>query len=162
MLRGNIRSSFPQFPISGIQTERSAQQQLSQQQEHWRAAMEHNKQVLTNQEHAMKEYLRRQQVEAEKHIRQYSPGPVRRAEPSASVPGTPQSLRKHSEKAEETARRLQEEHMRARLARGGSLERHSPQMSRKEWRGKPAGCETDSEYSTRSPGSPKPGVNSKG
>ena len=70
--------------------------------------------VLTNQEHAMKEYLRRQQVnnnnnsnnnnngtilatvlwptslqqrhhqqmqvEAEKHIRQYSPGPVRRAE----------------------------------------------------------------------------------
>ena len=123
--------------------------------------MEHNKQVLTNQEHAMKEYLRRQQVEAEKHIRQYSPGPVRRAEPSASVPGTPQSLRKHSEKAEETARRLQEEHMRARLARGGSLERHSPQMSRKEWQGKPSGCETDSEYSTRTPGSPKPGVNSK-
>ena len=63
--------------------------------------------MLTNQEHAMKEYLRRQQVknpenlsqhlcchqhqhhhgehcqlqvEAEKHIRQYSPGPVRRAE----------------------------------------------------------------------------------
>ena len=31
--------------IIGIQTERSAQHQLSQQQEHWRAAMEHNKQV---------------------------------------------------------------------------------------------------------------------
>ena len=32
--------------IAGIQTERSAQHQLSQQQEHWRAAMEHNKQVF--------------------------------------------------------------------------------------------------------------------
>ena len=65
--------------------------------------------MLTNQEHAMKEYLRRQQVkmnpknphhhvnnnkhsehcqlqvEAEKHIRQYSPGPVRRAEVQQSL-----------------------------------------------------------------------------
>ena len=32
--------------MTGIQTERSAQHQLSQQQEHWRAAMEHNKQVF--------------------------------------------------------------------------------------------------------------------
>ena len=56
----------------------------------------------------------------------------------------------------------QEEHARARLARGGSLERHSPQLGRKDWRtGKPAGCETDSEYMARTPGSPKPGINSK-
>ena len=61
--------------------------------------MEHNKQVLTNQEQAMKEYLRRQQLEAEKHIREYSPGPTRRGlppEPSCSMPGTPLNPRKMS------------------------------------------------------------------
>ena len=36
--------------------------QLSGQQEHWRAAMEHNKAVLASQENEMKEYLKRQQV----------------------------------------------------------------------------------------------------
>ena len=70
--------------------------------------MEHNKAVLTSQEHAMKEYLRRQQIEAEKHIRHYSPGPARRGlppEPSASMPGTPLNVRRSNGEAE---RRLQE------------------------------------------------------
>ena len=44
----------------GIQTE--VNPQLSGQQEHWRAAMEHNKAVLASQENEMKEYLKRQQV----------------------------------------------------------------------------------------------------
>ena len=47
-------------PSAGIQTEVSPQ--LSGQQEHWRAAMEHNKAVLASQENEMKEYLKRQQV----------------------------------------------------------------------------------------------------
>ena len=38
--------------------------QLSGQQDHWRAAMEHNKAVLASQENEMKEYLKRQQVSA--------------------------------------------------------------------------------------------------
>ena len=70
--------------------------------------MEHNKAVLTSQEHAMKEYLRRQQIEAEKHIRHYSPGPARRGlppEPSASMPGTPLNVRRSNGEAE---RRLKE------------------------------------------------------
>ena len=46
---------------------------MSDQQDHWRAAMEHNKQVLASQETEMKEYLRRQQQVAEKHIKQFSP-----------------------------------------------------------------------------------------
>ena len=57
--------------ISGIQTEGGPQ--LSDQHDHWRAAMEHNKQVLASQETEMKEYLRRQQRVAEKHIKQFSP-----------------------------------------------------------------------------------------
>ena len=36
--------------------------QLSGQQEHWRAAMEHNKAVLASQENEMKECVKRQQV----------------------------------------------------------------------------------------------------
>ena len=44
----------------GIQTE--VNPQLSGQQDHWRAAMEHNKAVLASQENEMKEYLKRQQV----------------------------------------------------------------------------------------------------
>ena len=73
--------------------------------------MEHNKAVLTSQEHAMKEYLRRQQIEAEKHIRHYSPGPARRGlppEPSASMPGTPLNVRRSNGEAEAAQRRLQE------------------------------------------------------
>ena len=46
--------------LLGIQTE--VNPQLSGQQDHWRAAMEHNKAVLASQENEMKEYLKRQQV----------------------------------------------------------------------------------------------------
>ena len=127
--------------------------------------MEHNQQVLTSQEHAMKEYLRRQQVEAEKHIRHHSPAMARRGvgpEPSASMPGTPLNLRKMShDEVGQAARRLQEEHQQARLARGGSLERYSPQLGRRERGVKAVGCETDAEYCVKTPGSPKPGLNSK-
>ena len=57
----------------GIQTESAAQQQG----EEWRAAMEHSRRVLSSQEAAMEEYLRRQRKEAERHIRN-SPLPARK------------------------------------------------------------------------------------
>ena len=98
--------------FSGIQTETSSHHQLSQQQEHWRAAIEQNKNVHANQEQEMKEYLRRQQKVAEKHIKQYSPAAVRKnannndqsnSYGAMSMPGTPLGMRKNKSNNQEMA-----------------------------------------------------------
>jgi len=152
---------------SGIQTETSAQHQLSQQQEHWRAAIEHNKNVLSSQEQEMKEYLRRQQKVAEKHIKQYSPAAVRRnantndqsnCYGAMSMPGTPLGMRKNKSEKQEMShfdkngvpRKINNDigQNRNNLTRGGSLERHTNHMMQiKECRRKVNNeVYSDSEY----------------
>jgi len=153
---------------SGIQTETSAQHQLSQQQEHWRAAIEHNKNVLSNQEQEMKEYLRRQQKVAEKHIKQYSPAAVRKnghksealcGYGAMSMPGTPLGMRKTKAGNQEQFQIDNNSHPRkvnqhhnghnmTNFTRGGSLERHTSQMMHlKDCRRKVSNeAYSDSEY----------------
>eukprot|EP00090_Calanus_glacialis_P010676 TRINITY_DN19122_c0_g1_i1.p1 TRINITY_DN19122_c0_g1~~TRINITY_DN19122_c0_g1_i1.p1 ORF type:complete len:1943 (-),score=331.98 TRINITY_DN19122_c0_g1_i1:185-6013(-) len=152
---------------SGIQTETSAHKQLSQQQEHWRAAIEHNKNVLSNQEQEMKEYLRRQQKVAEKHIQQYSPAAVRKnankndqsnSYGAMSMPGTPLGMRKNKSGNQEMLqfdnnghpRKINNHngHNKSNFTRGGSLERHTSQMMHmKECRRKVSNeAYSDSEY----------------
>ena len=102
---------------AGIQTETGP----GLGQDHWRAAMEHNKAVLASQEQEMKEYLRRQQRVAEKHIKQFSPGLTRKTShqlETMSMPGTPMGSRRNQLELGET--RLQDYGF---ITRGGSLER---------------------------------------
>jgi hypothetical protein len=107
--------------IAGIQTESAAQQQ-----EEWRSAMERSRRVLSSQEKAMEEYLRRQRKEAERHIRN-SPLPGRKHVPPAglfSMPATPTGSRRSTGGAGDLFDAGETFHM--RLSRGGSLERQSP------------------------------------
>ena len=83
--------------------------------------MEHNKAVLASQEQEMKEYLRRQQRVAEKHIKQFSPALSRKTcqqLETMSMPGTPMGNRRNKTELGET--RL---HDYGYISRGGSLER---------------------------------------
>ena len=106
----------------GIQTESAAQQQG----EEWRAAMEHSRRVLSSQEAAMEEYLRRQRKEAERHIRN-SPLPARKhSHGLLSMPATPTGSRRSTGGGGIGGGDLLEEGFNLRLSRGGSLERQSP------------------------------------
>ena len=111
----------------GIQTESAAQQQG----EEWRAAMEHSRRVLSSQEAAMEEYLRRQRKEAERHIRN-SPLPARKhSHGLLSMPATPTGSRRSTGGGGIGGGGigggdLLEEGFNLRLSRGGSLERQSP------------------------------------
>ena len=96
-------------------------------QDHWRAAMEHNKAVLASQEQEMKEYLRRQQRVAEKHIKQFSPALSRKSShqlETMSMPGTPMGSRRTKVElvgpGQPGETRL---HDYGFITRGGSLER---------------------------------------
>ena len=83
--------------------------------------MEHNKAVLASQEQEMKEYLRRQQRVAEKHIKQFSPGLPRKTSQqleTMSMPGTPMGNRRNKVDLGETKL-----HHYGYISRGGSLER---------------------------------------
>jgi len=98
-----------------------------EEKEQWRAAMERSKRVLTSQEQAMEEYLRRQRKEAEKHIKN-SPmlGRRRMAEMKTipgrhqggivSMPGTPTGSRRSV-----TRHKVVQD----QGERGGSLERQA-------------------------------------
>ena len=129
--------------------------------------MEHNKNVLSNQEQEMKEYLRRQQKVAEKHIKQYSPAAVRKSAHkndhlngygAMSMPGTPIGMRKNKPGNPEilqfdnnrSSQKINNTngHNVANFTRGGSLERHtSPMMHLKECRRKMSNeAYSDSEY----------------
>ena len=83
--------------------------------------MEHNKAVLASQEQEMKEYLRRQQRVAEKHIKQFSPALTRKNShqlETMSMPGTPMGNRRNKVDLGETKL-----HHYGYISRGGSLER---------------------------------------
>ena len=103
----------------GIQTENRSTQQ---QQEEWRAAMERSRRMLTSQERAMEEYLRRQRKEAERHIRN-SPLAIRKhSHGILSMPGTPTGSRRSAGGGDF----VDGDGYPVRVSRGGSLERQSP------------------------------------
>ena len=146
--------------------------------------MEHNKNVLTSQEQAMKEYLKRQQKEAEKHIKQYSPAMARKhsllmGNPSVrnlpqhygamSMPGTPVGLRRQNfHNKESTPLKGRKDHPNGdiyspynersnKFIRGGSLERNTRTsvMNMKEWQMNAMNENfSDSEYMKNTHGHP--------
>ena len=97
--------------------------QLAGQQDQWRAAMAHNKAVLDSQENEMKEYLRRQQAVAEKHIKEFSPALTRKnglhQMETMSMPGTPLGVRR-----DHVGDPHVQLHNYGYITRGGSLERN--------------------------------------
>ena len=111
-------------PVAG----RHAKLMLSgrEEKEQWRAAMERSKRMLTSQEQAMEEYLRRQRKEAEKHIknspmlgRRRLPHDMMKTQQAAgivSMPGTPTGSRRQKGLVGPAAAGNQG-------VRGGSLER---------------------------------------
>ena len=115
--------------------------------------MERSKRVLSSQEQAMEEYLRRQRKEAEKHIRN-SPMMGRknlvdtypgRQGGIVSMPGTPVGSRRSGSRSRGLV--LQEPESDKRLSRGGSLERQTHKLSLQEPRvGAAYDAVSDSEY----------------
>ena len=59
---------------ASMQTEPSSLKQPVEQHYDWKKAMAHNARVLSSQEKAMDEYLRRQRASAEQHINQLQSG----------------------------------------------------------------------------------------
>ena len=124
-----------------------------QEKEQWRAAMERSKRVLTSQEQAMEQYLRRQRKEAEKHIRN-SPLLTRRGGADthpgrqggiASMPGTPTGSRRGNA-ARQRGVVLKEPVASGRSSRAGSLERQAGKPVVQNPRTGTADTVSDSEY----------------
>ena len=121
------------------------------EKEQWRAAMERSKRVLTSQEQAMEEYLRRQRKEAEKHIRN-SPLLSRRGADThpgrqggiVSMPGTPTGSRRNGARHRGVV--LQDPVPTGRNSRAGSLERQACKPGFQDSRAGTADTVSDSEY----------------